>query len=72
MTRLEFEIYQNELLVDDDLYDKFHYLTEPSRGEYISPKDLKQAIRDKKLATIVNRFDPIAFNIMYNDCLQNS
>ena len=59
------EIRLNEQLSscysEEDAFDRFEYLTNPDRGDYITDVELQTRISNHMLGTTLREYDPIAF-----------
>lgn len=47
--------------------DALIYLTVPARGKHITEKQLQKAWSNFTLGKIVRKYDPIAFNVGFNE-----
>ena len=46
---------------ESDAFDRFVYLTNPDRGDYITEVELKSNICNHMLGTTLREYDPVAF-----------
>jgi len=68
-TRKDYELYLNELGCS---YENCEYLTNKNRnGGYLKPQSLKTSLSEGKYGTVLRKYDPIAFNVGFNEWEQN-
>lgn len=70
-TKKEYEQYLNEYYGDMDFEttrEELIYMTVKSRaGGHISSPTLNLRIRQKKCGQVIRKYDPIAFNVGFNE-----
>lgn len=59
--------YEEWLNVESSTYESVVYLTNPSRGKYLKPQSLKTSLYEGRYGTILRKYDPIAFEVGFND-----
>ncbi len=58
------EYYSNNMN-EDDAIESLIYLTNKSRGKYLTEKQLRSAYRTGELGEILKRYDSIAFQLFF-------
>lgn len=53
----------SDIYTADEAIEKFLYLTNPKRGEYITERELREHYENRELGTLLKRLDPIAYNM---------
>jgi len=69
-SRKEYEEHLDDLYYDmkeDEVIEKFIYLTNPSRGTHISKGTLRKYYRRGDIGKLLHRLDPVAFNVGYSE-----
>ena len=70
-TKIAFERHLNALYADMYSYEQakneFMYLTVPARGNHTTMRNLDFCINTRSLGSLLRRYDPIAFNVSFNE-----
>lgn len=70
LTKIAFEQYLNNQFAEMDeeqLFDRFIYLTTKSRGAHCSEVHLRGKIIQGKIGSLLRKLDSVAFECAYND-----
>jgi hypothetical protein len=59
--------YYSDNLSEDQVVDGLIYLTNKSRGEYISEDELRAAYHNRTIGAVLKEYDPISFNVSKRD-----
>lgn len=70
-TKKNFEIHLNQLYADlytqEQALDNFLYLANRSRVNCTTSNGINAAFANHTLGTLLRKYDPIAFNVQYNE-----
>lgn len=63
-TKKSYEEFLNEIGCS---YEDCEYLTNKTRKKHLSARSLKFYLFEKRYGTVLRRYDPIAFQVGYNE-----
>jgi hypothetical protein len=52
----------SDIFTEDETVERLIYLTNKSRGQHTTENAIRKAYRDNKVATLLKKYDPIAYN----------